>query len=119
MYWEKLGNIYDPRKINGKHHKLISHASNPTPMRIDEDIYRIYFSGRDIYNRSSISAFDFNVKKMEIIKDFHQPLFSYGAKNSYYSHGVSPCCFYKVKNILYLLFMVGTSEKSTLGGANW
>ena len=105
MYWEKLGNIYDPRKINGKHHKLISHASNPTPMRIDKDIYRIYFSGRDIYNRSSISAFDFNVKKMEIIKNFHQPLFSYGAKNSYYSHGVSPCCFYKVKNILYLLFM--------------
>ena len=105
MYWEKLGNIYDPRKINGKHHKLISHASNPTPMRIDENTYRIYFSGRDIYNRSSISAFDFNIKKMEIIKDFHQPLFSFGAKNSYFSHGVSPCCFYKVKNVLYLLFM--------------
>ena len=105
MNWKKLGNIYDPRKINGKHYKLSSHASNPTPMRIDENIYRIYFSGRDIYNRSSISAFDFNIKKMEIIKDFHQPLFSFGPKDSYYSHGVSPCCFYKVKNVLYLLFM--------------
>ena len=68
MHWKKLGNIYNPNNIQKKDPKLISHASTPTPIRIDKDIYRIYYSGRDKYNRSSISAFDYNLKEMKIIK---------------------------------------------------
>ena len=105
MRWKKLGNIYNPDNLQKKDSKLISHASNPTPIRINEDIYRIYYSGRDRYNRSSISAFDYNLKEMKIIKDFNHPLFTYGDKNSYFSHGVTPCCFYNINNEIYLSFM--------------
>lgn len=105
MYWKKLGNIYDPNKSRKKHPRLISHASNPTPIKISKNIYRIYFSGRDKHNRSSISAFDYNIKEMKIVKDFCYPLFTFGIKDRYFSHGVTPCCFYKINNILYLLFM--------------
>lgn len=105
MHWKKLGNIYDPNKSRKKHSRLISHASNPTPIKIGKDIFRIYFSGRDKYNRSSISAFEYNIKEMRIIKDFHFPLFTFGQADSYFSHGVTPCCFYSIDNILYLSFM--------------
>ena len=42
---------------------------------------------------------------MKIIKDFYSPLFTFGQADSYFSHGVTPCCFYRINNILYLSFM--------------
>jgi len=42
---------------------------------------------------------------LKIIKDFYSPLFTFGIKDSYFSHGVTPCCFYNINNILYLSFM--------------
>ncbi len=53
MEWEKLGNIFNP-KI-GFHPKLYTHASNPLPLHLNNNIYRIYYNGRDKQNLSLIN----------------------------------------------------------------
>lgn len=52
--WVKKGLIYVP---NGQLDWMMTHAANPFAERINENIYRIYFSGRDAENRSSIRIY--------------------------------------------------------------
>jgi len=72
--WEKLGLLYTPEK-RPRHHKLISHATNPLPIHIEGDVFRIFYSGRDISNRSSVGAVDIDICKREIVHDFYEPFF--------------------------------------------
>ena len=104
MEWKKLGIVYQP-KIDKNHPKLITHAANPLPVHIHDDMYRIYYNGRDKKNRSSVGAIDFDIRKKEIVKNFNEPVFIHGEENSFYSHGVSIGCKYRIKNMHYILFM--------------
>lgn len=49
--WNKLGHVFDPRQHAGW---MASHAANPVAEPLDADRFRVYFSGRDARNRSSI-----------------------------------------------------------------
>ena len=49
---------------------------------------RVFYSGRDKKNRSSIGAFDFCLEN-KIINYYFDPLFKFGPKNSFYQDGVS------------------------------
>lgn len=112
--WHKLGLLfYRPPK--DRHPKLLTHFSNPLPILITGDIYRIFYSGRDIYNRSSVGAVDINIISGKIIKEFNEPFFEYGPKNSFYENGVSLGNCYKIKNKTYMLFMGWQNKK----GAHW
>jgi len=102
MKWSKLGNIYKP---NCKHPKLISHSANPLAMQISEDIFRIYFSGRDSRNRSSVGFFDFDMAKMAVVKECKEPLVTHGKDESYYSHGISIGNVYEDEKGKHILFM--------------
>lgn len=62
MKWKKLGSIYQPKR-DLNHPKLITHAANPLPVHLHDDVYRVYFNGRDNKNRSSVGAIDFDIKK--------------------------------------------------------
>jgi len=73
-YWKKQGRLFDPES-RPRHPKLITHAANPLPVYIEDDIYRIYYSGRDEKNRSSIGAVDIDIVKRKIIRDFYEPFF--------------------------------------------
>ena len=73
--WQKLGLLYCPSETN-QHPKLLSHAANPLPVHLHEDIYRIYFSGRDANNRSSVGAVDIDIVSLKIIQEHHQPFLS-------------------------------------------
>lgn len=53
MAWRKLGRIFAP---SGELDWSRSHAALPVPEWIEGDIFRIYFSGRDGQNRSSIGS---------------------------------------------------------------
>jgi hypothetical protein len=103
MEWEKLGNIFNP-KI-GFHPKLYTHASNPLPLHLNNNIYRIYYNGRDKQNRSSIGAIEYDIISRKLIKYFKQPLFIHDNENSYYSDGVSIGCQYSIRGNIYMLFM--------------
>jgi hypothetical protein len=102
--WRKLGNLYVPT-MEHRVSKLISHAANPLPIHLDRDIYRIFFSGRDSYNRSSVGAVDIDIVRRKVVKEHHQPLFEHGPKGSFYEDGVSIGNCYTANGIRYMLFM--------------
>jgi hypothetical protein len=102
--WKKLGNIFAPTPEE-QHPKLLSHAANPLPIHLAGDIYRIFFSGRDQHNRSSVGAVDFDIVQRKIIKNYRDPFFEHGPENSFYADGVSIGNCYVVNGIRYMLFM--------------
>ncbi|MCQ4161686.1 hypothetical protein NON00_17365 [Roseomonas sp. GC11] len=53
MAWHRLGLIYQP---TGPHPLLVSHAALPVGVPLGGDLVRVYFSGRDARNRSSIGT---------------------------------------------------------------
>ena len=62
MKWIKKGLIFEPRKNLGW---MISHAAVPFAFRIEQDLYRIYFSSRDNFNRSQTGFILINIKKLK------------------------------------------------------
>lgn len=102
MHWTKLGRLYAPQSV---HPKLISHAANPLAVSLADDVYRIFFSGRDAQNRSSVGSVDVDIVRREVVNICDRPVFEYGPENSYYSHGVSIGNCYEADSQRYILFM--------------
>lgn len=102
MLWEKLGQIYIPESV---HQKLVSHAANPLPVLLEGDIYRVFYSGRDIKNRSSVGFVDIDIVNQKIMHQCNKPAFEHGDQGSFYSHGVSIGNCYEVDGSRYILFM--------------
>lgn len=108
--WQKLGLLYCPSGINC-HPKLISHAANPLPVALGGDVYRVFFSGRDAGNKSSVGAVDIDIVERKIVHEHHDPFFEYGPRGSFYAEGVSIGCCYEVGGVRYMLFMGWYSPK--------
>jgi len=86
MEWEKLGQIY---KVNNTNPYLLTHASNPLGVHLKDDIFRIFYNGRNKDNKSSVSYVDIDILTQNIINDPKTPILTYGPDNSFYSHGIS------------------------------
>lgn len=112
--WRKLGHLYTPNGVD-RHSKIKTHAANPMPVLLDGDIYRIFFSGRDAKNRSSVGAVDIDIVKRKIIYSHGEPFFEHGPADSFYSAGVSIGNCYKVQEVQYMLFMGWQNPK----GCHW
>lgn len=102
--WKKLGQIYVPNVIS-RHPKLISHAANPLPICIAGDVYRIFFSGRDEQNRSSVGAVDIDIVQRVVVTEHFSPFFEHGSVGSFYSDGVSIGNAYHANGKQYMVFM--------------
>jgi hypothetical protein len=102
MAWQKQGLIYRPQSI---HPKLATHVANPLPIFLDGDTYRVFYSGRDALNRSSVGYVDIDIVKREVIYVHPEPVFLHGDEASFYSHGVSIGNCYDVGETRYILFM--------------
>ncbi|WP_405120869.1 hypothetical protein [Pseudomonas leptonychotis] len=102
--WKKFGQVYVPKE-GGLHPKLISHASNPLPVHLHGDIYRVFFSGRDENNRSSVGAVDIDLVRREVINEHCLPFFEHGPAGSFFADGVSIGNCYEVNGVRYMLFM--------------
>lgn len=102
--WVKLGQLYTPR-ASGQHPKLFSHAANPLPLHLGDDVYRVFFSARDQQNRSSVGAVDVDILKRQVVAEHWQPFFEHGPAGSFYSDGVSIGNCYEANGHRYMLFM--------------
>lgn len=102
MRWKKLGRLYEPQPL---HPKLVSHAANPLPILLEGDVYRVFYSGRDRHNRSSVSYVDIDIVQQSVIYIHEKPVFEHGPEESFYSHGVSIGNCYEVSGQRYILFM--------------
>ena len=99
----KLGQIYDP-SLKSSHPKLATHASNPVPVLISGDTYRIFFNARDFANRSSVGAIDFNLADLEVLTVYDKPFITYGEKETFFSEGISLGNFLSLEQSFYLLW---------------
>jgi len=102
MIWKKLGQIYKFKLID---EYLISHASNPLAVHLKDDVFRVFFSGRDKTNKSSIGYVDIDIIKQDVVGTCKEVTFKYGSENSFYSHGVSIGNIYSVDGKNYIQFM--------------
>lgn len=112
--WEKRGLLYCP-PAQGRHEHLLSHAANPLPVWLAGDVYRVYYSGRDARNRSSVGAVDVDIVRGTLVRDHPEPFFSYGPQGSFFADGVSIGNCYQADGITYMLFM----GWQTPAGSHW
>ena len=111
--WTKLGQIYSPKKID---EMLSTHSSNPLPIWISDDVYRVFFSGRDSDNKSSVGWFEFDVVRQEILDVCEKTFLSCREENrKYYSHGISLGCFLSDDVNTSVYFMAWQVE----GNSHW
>ncbi|WVV48792.1 hypothetical protein THH46_09020 [Pseudomonas sp. NA13] len=73
--WQKLGRLYTPENEK-RHPKLLSHAANPLPVHLHNDVFRVFFSARDRDNRSSVGAVDIDIEQRKVIKEHPFPFWS-------------------------------------------
>ncbi|WP_127806785.1 hypothetical protein [Hydrogenophaga sp. NH-16] len=102
--WRKLGRLYVPAD-SGRHPKLATHAANPLPVHLQGDVYRVFYSGRDEANRSSVGAVDIDIVRREVVTDHHRPFFEHGPAGSFFADGVSIGNCYEAGGVRYMLFM--------------
>lgn len=102
MKWNKLGQIFT---VSGTYKEIISHASNPLAFHLYDDVFRIFYSGRDVFNKSSVSFIDIDIITFEHVNNPDKVVFSYGQEGSFYSHGVSIGNCYSQNDKEYILFM--------------
>lgn len=100
----KLGQIYDPR-FQSHHPKLLTHASNPVPVLLSGDTFRIFYSARDSMNRSSVGALDFNLVEKKIVNIHKKPIVIHGDQTSFFSAGISLGNYYEFNNKKSISFM--------------
>ena len=110
--WRKLGMLYCPADT-GRHLKLLSHAANPLPVLLEGDVYRVFYSGRDANNRSSVGAVDIDIVTRQVVCAHNQPFFEYGPGGSFYADGVSIGNCYVTNGVRYMLFMGWQSPKDS------
>lgn len=108
--WQKQGLLYCPADT-GRHPKLLSHAANPLPILLADDVYRVFYSGRDATNRSSVGAVDIDIVTRQIVREHSQPFFEHGPEGSFYADGVSIGNCYESNGVSYMLFMGWQSPK--------
>jgi len=102
--WRKLGRVYQ-LPDGGLHPKLLSHAANPLPVHLSDDVYRVFFSARDAANRSSVGAVDVDVERVEVVRVHEMPFFEHGPAGTFYEAGVSIGCLHRVQSRTLMLFM--------------
>lgn len=111
MKWIKKGLIIKP---SGKLFWMVSHAMLPIAEQIDNDLFRIYFSGRDKYNRSYIGYVHINLNNpCEILYITKKPVLGLGELGCFDDNGVTPSWIVNYKDKKYL-FYIGWNKGSTV-----
>ena len=110
MKWKKLGKIFDVDSIELDW--MNSHAMMPVVEKYSDTQIRVYFSPRDIRNRSRAASFIFNMDKKEIVTYTKEPLLDLGERGCFDDSGVMPTCIVSLEDSKKYLYYNGW----TLGG---
>ncbi len=103
--WQKLGLLYDPSAETDRSPALLTHAANPLAVHMDGDVFRVFYSGRDAKQRSSVGGVDIDIVQRTVVADHREPFFAAGPPDSFYADGVSIGNCYEAGGKRYILFM--------------
>jgi len=116
--WKKRGLIILPdyRRAWSQTHCMV-----PTPFMLDYGLLRIFFSGRDSQNRSSIGSVILDLNQDgRIVENPPEPILTLGELGCFDDNGVTPSCVIRVKNKIHLYYigwsLGGTTRMSLFGG---
>lgn len=94
MLWEKLGHVF---VADNHSHWMKSHAAWPRPLHLRGNLFRIFFSVRDVNNFSSVAFVDIDIKMpTEVLEISKYPVLSPGAPGVFDENGVIPSCIVKI-----------------------
>ncbi|GHU04755.1 hypothetical protein FACS1894205_3530 [Alphaproteobacteria bacterium] len=106
MKWRKLGIIFAPP--GGRGALARSHAQVPTPLMLNDDVIRVYYSAWDDQGRSRPFFVDLKADDPTcILQAPMEPLLDLGKPGCFDDNGVLCCSVVKVKNDLYYMYYVG------------
>jgi predicted GH43/DUF377 family glycosyl hydrolase len=109
--WKKKGLIVRP---TGKHDWMVSHAMVPVAEWRREDIYRIYFSGRDAQNRSLVGYAEIDLNDPYTVLRFSEkPILGLGGLGCFDDNGVTPSWIVNHGNRKYLYY-IGWNKGTTV-----
>jgi len=114
MKWEKRGLIFSPR---GQHKWVVTHGMLPVGDNVKDDLFRIYFSGRDSSNRSRIGYIEIDINdpgKTLYLSEL--PVFDLGKLGCFDDNGVTPTWIVTHNNKKYLYYF-GWNKCSTIRAA--
>ena len=110
MKWKKIGLIASPKLFNLKWWS--SYGMDPCTLKLHDDLYRVFFCGRNNQNISMIGYFDYDLKNHKIKKISKKPVLIHGELGAFDDNGVTASCLIKIKNLVYLYY-IGWKPKST------
>ncbi len=102
MAWHRVGRIFGPEN---NFEWMVSHAANPFAEHIEQSLYRIYFSCRDRFQRSSIGSVVFDIDKLSVLEIASRPTISIGERGSFDDSGASVGCIVSRGHDRYLYYL--------------
>lgn len=111
MSWKKITQILDPEKLSPQTDGwLKTHCSIPTSLHLHDDIYRIYFYGRNADNHSQIGFAEIDLASPETpVKNLTtSPVLTLGPKGHFDESGIMPGCIIRPEHAPKQLWMYYT-----------
>lgn len=103
MSWTKLGHIFTP---DGSVPWMSTHAANPVARHMGGDHFRIYFSGRNSEQQSSIGYVDIDITRpRDILAVSEQPVLGPGDPGLFDDSGASMGCFAEIGGVTHLFYL--------------
>lgn len=85
---------------------MVSHASNPVAEQLQNSLFRIYFSCRDVQNRSHVGWVEVDLHRPhDVIRKSDQPVLSPGEAGTFDDSGVSIACILQVGDQKFLYYV--------------
>jgi hypothetical protein len=110
--WEKGGLIYKPNK---KYAWNQSHAQVPVVDAVSEEIWRIYYSSRDMNNRSNVSYIEVEAGNPgKIIYEHNESLLELGKLGTFDDSGIMPSYILNHPDGKKFLFYIGWTTRGTV-----
>ena len=110
--WRKLGLFIEPQRDKWW---SVSHAMIPTPDKLGDGVFRIYYSGRNSDNQSHIGWADVDLKMSpRVIRYSDEPVLKPGRLGCFDDNGVTPSCVIDLDNGEKALFYIGWNPGSTV-----
>lgn len=109
MFWKSKGLIFNSSE-KVKHIK--SHSWVPTPIKLKDGIYKIFYAGRDRFNHSNIYSFDYSFKNHRVVHFSQKPHLKKGRLGCFDDCAVIPSHVISYKKKFYLYYIGWTQGKS-------
>lgn len=111
MRWEKLGLVIEPKTVNRDW--MVTHAMDPTVDHVGDDVFRIYFCGRNTSNQSLIGYAELDITNPgKILRTPEKPVLGLGELGCFDDNGVTASCLVNHDGAKYLYY-IGWKPRST------